>query len=262
MNRPTLPVFKDISFNPNPIEAYIPMQPLHTMVFDRFCEDGWTYWSDQIFRRNYWEWRGKPCRVILLRIDLHKFSFSKSQRKCLRKNEDLVILRRPIRIEPMHEALFERHSQRFAQNRPESIYGFFSAFSSLMPCYGIQFDVFKDRDLVATSYFHVGRKSMAGNYCIHEPDEWRRGLGTFTMLKELEFAIEHGRQYYYPGFVYDVPSEFDYKLNFNGLEYYDWWGNWYPLDRLPVRDWRSEYEVAPPLTDEEMKEYRQEDTIL
>lgn len=232
------------------------MQPLHTMVFDRFCEDGWTYWSDQIFRRNFWEWRGQPCRVVLLRIDLHNFEFSKSQRKCLLRNKDLVILRRPIRIELMHEMLFERHAQRFRHNRPESIYGFFSAFSSLMPCYGIQFDVFSGERLVATSYFHMGRKSMAGNYCIHDQEERKRGLGTFTMLKEIEFAIEHNRRYYYPGFVYDVPSEFDYKLNFNNLEYFDWWGNWYPLERMPVRDWRSEYEVAPCLTEEELKDYR------
>lgn len=258
MNRPTLPVFKDISFNPNQIEEYLPMQPLHTMVFDRFCEDGWTYWSDQIFRRNYWEWRGMACRVVLLRIDLKGFTFTKRQRKNLYRNRDLTILRRPIRIEPMHEVLFERHSRRFRQHRPESIYGFFSAFSSLMPCYGIQFDVFNGMQLVATSFFHVGRKSVAANYCIHEPDEWRRGLGTFTTLKEIEFALEHNRRYYYPGFVYDVPSEFDYKLNFQHLEYFDWWGNWYPLDRLPVRDWRREYEIAPPLSDEDMLEYRQE----
>ena len=138
------------------------MQPLHTMVFDRFCEDGWTYWSDQIFRRNYWEWRGKPCRVILLRIDLRNFEFSKSQRKCLRRNEDLVILRRPIRIEPMHEALFERHSQRFRHNRPESIYGFFSAFSSLMPCYGIQFDVFSEDRLIATTHLQPAQLTTVG----------------------------------------------------------------------------------------------------
>jgi len=246
-------LFQDISFNPSIIEEYIPMQPLHTMVFDRFCADGWTYWSDQIFRRNYWEWRSKPCRVVLLRINLRNFEFSKSQRKCLRRNDDLQLVRRPIKIEPVHEELFERHSKRFSHNRPESIYGFFSAFSSLMPCYGIQFEVYHQENLLATSYFHVGRKSVAGNYCIHDPAEWKRGLGTYTMLKEIEFAIEHQREYYYPGFVYDVPSEFDYKLNFNNLEYFDWWGNWYPLERLPVRDWRHEYEVGPPISDEDIE---------
>ena len=87
------------------------MQSLHTMVFDRFCEDGWTYWADVLFRRNYWEWRGRQCRVILLRINLKNFEFSKSQRKNLRKNSDLTVLRRTLHIQPMHEELFERHAR-------------------------------------------------------------------------------------------------------------------------------------------------------
>ncbi len=249
MHQKSLSVFRDISFNPNHIEEYIPMQALHTMVFDRFCEDGWCYWADLIFRRNYWEWRGQPCRVVLLRIRLKDFTFSKSQRKCLRRNDDLSVSRRAIQISTAHEALFERHAVRFAHNRPMSIYGFFSFFSSIMPCFGVQFDVYKQKKLLATSFFHIGKRSMAGNYCIHEPAEAQRSLGTFTMLKEIEFAIETGREFYYPGFVYDLPSEFDYKLNFNNLEYFDWWGNWYPIERLPVRDWRDEWAVGQPLGD-------------
>ena len=245
-----IPLFHDIAFNPNYIEEYVPMQPLHPRVFDRFCEDGWTYWSDLMFRRNFWEWRGYPCRVIVLRIRLEGFEFSSSQRKCLRRNADLAVLRRPIRITPMHEALFKRHAQRFSHHAPVSIYGFFGPFSHVMPSFGVMFDVFKQGRLLATSFVHAGWRGLAGNYGIHEPDEdSNRSLGTFTMLEEIRAAIESGRDYYYPGFVYDIPSEFDYKLNFNNLEYYDWWGNWYPLERLAVRDWRAHYEIGPPLGD-------------
>ncbi len=249
MHQKSLPVFRDIAFNPNPIEDYIPMQALHTMVFDRFCEDGWVYLADLIFRRNHWEWRDIPCRVVMLRIRLKDFEFSKSQRRCLRRNEDLKVERRAIQITNAHEELFEQHARRFAYNRPLSIYGFFSFFSSMMPCFGAQFDVLKHKKLLATSFFHMGRRSVAGNYGIYDtqPDLSGRSLGTFTMLKEIGFAIEAGREYYYPGFVYDLPSEFDYKLNFNNLEYYDWWGNWYPLERLPVRVWRENWEMEPSL---------------
>ena len=229
------------------------MEPLHPMVFDRFCEDGWCYWSDLIFRRNYWEWRGEPCRVVLLRIRLDEFTFSKSQRKCLRRNRDLRILRHPLRIVQQHELLFERHAARFHHNRPSTIYGFFSAWSHILPCLGVEFDVFSGDRHIASSFFHMGQNSMAGNYCIHDPQEASRSLGTFTMLLEIEYARQLGKTYYYPGFVYDLPSEFDYKLNFNNLEYFDWWGNWYPLERLPVRDWRENWEVGPPLGD-----YREE----
>ncbi len=242
MNSQSLPVFKDISFNPRPIESYVPMEPLHPTVFDHFCEDGWVYWSDLIFRRNFWEWRGKPCRVVMLRIDLKKFTYSKSQKKCLRRNSDLRVFVRPLQICREHIDLFEKHASRFGHNRPESINGFFSRFSHEMPCFGLEFDVFTwDKKLIAASFAHVGTKSVAGNYSVFDSDFSQRSLGTYTMLLEIEYARRAGRRYYYPGFVYDLPSEFDYKLNFNALEYFDWWGNWYPLERMPVRDWRSEW---------------------
>jgi leucyl-tRNA---protein transferase len=241
MHPKSLPIFRDISFNPNYIEEYLPMQALHPQVFDRFCADGWCYWADLLFRRNYWEWRDQPCRVVLLRIDLQKFKLSKSHQKCLRRNKDLQVQVAPLRIGAQHENLFERHARRFSHNRPMSIYGFFSSWSHLMPCTGAQLEVFNEQqELIAASYFHLGHESMAGNYCIYEPSESARSLGTFTLLLELQLAQHIGKRYYYPGFVYDLPSEFDYKLNFNALEYFDWWGNWYPLDRLPVRQWREE----------------------
>ena len=152
------------------------MQPLHPLTFDLFCEDGWCYWSDLMFRRNYWEWRGQQCRVLVLRVRMKGFEFSKSQRKCLRQNSDLYVQRRPLRITEEHEKLFERHTSRFAHNRPSSMYGFFSAWSHIMPSLGGQIEVFKGNQLIAVSYFHMGSRSLAGNYCIFDPEEARRSL--------------------------------------------------------------------------------------
>ncbi|MDX2133879.1 MAG: hypothetical protein SFV52_03810 [Saprospiraceae bacterium] len=232
MHIQTVNRFRDLAFNPHVVEEYVPMQPFSPLVFDHFCEDGWCYWADLMFRRNHWEWRGEACRVIMLRIRLDGFTFSKSQRRTLRRNLDLTVYRRSIRITERHEHLFELHAERFSHNKPSTIYGFFSPWSSIMPSHGMQFDVFLQDRMVASSFFHLGKRSMSGNYGIFDPSETTRSLGTYTMLREIEAAKNFGLRYYYPGFVYDIPSEFDYKLFFNNLEYYDWWGNWYPLDRL------------------------------
>jgi leucyl-tRNA---protein transferase len=246
MRQRQLSIFDHISFNAHPIEEYIPMEPLHPKVFDHFCADGWCYWSDALFRRNYWEWRGNPCRVLVLRIRLDGFSLSKSQRKCLRRNNDLIIQNRPLKICREHVQLFHAHASRLSHNRPQMIEGFFSQFSHLMPCNGFEFDVFdKGKRHIASSFYHVGAESMAGNYGIFDPELSNRSLGTFTMLLEILYARQLGLTYYYPGFVYDLPCEFDYKLNFNNLEYFDWHGSWYPLERLPVRDWREEWTIDP-----------------
>ncbi len=59
-----------------------------------------------------------------------------------------------------------------------------------------------------------------------DPDLGDRGLGTLTMLKEIEYSIGTGREYYYPGSAYEGPSFYDYKKRFAALECFDWRGNW------------------------------------
>ena len=56
-----------------------------------------------------------------------------------------------------------------------------------------------------------------------------RGLGTFTMLKEIEWSIATGREFYYQGYVYEGESFYDYKKRFRGTEAFDWGSDWYEL---------------------------------
>ena len=64
-----------------------------------------------------------------------------------------------------------------------------------------------------------------------DPARAERGLGIFTLLKEIEFAIETGREFYYLGYAYDGPSFYDYKKRFRAAEAFDWRGNWIPFER-------------------------------
>ncbi|HNM25566.1 MAG TPA: hypothetical protein PKL15_09060, partial [Saprospiraceae bacterium] len=101
---------------------------------------------------------------------------------------------------------------------------------------------------LACSYVHLGDEAMSGTYCFFEPEASRqRSLGTFTMLLELLKAREMGKHFYYHGYCYDVPSQFDYKMNFHNLESMDWkTGIWHPRPRVPVRRWDNLIEQWPP----------------
>jgi arginyl-tRNA--protein-N-Asp/Glu arginylyltransferase len=49
-----------------------------------------------------------------------------------------------------------------------------------------------------------------------------------------------GLDYYYHGYTHDIPSQFDYKLSFSGLESMNWeTGKWSHRERLPVRNWKE-----------------------
>ena len=67
-----------------------------------------------------------------------------------------------------------------------------------------------------------------------DPELAGRRLGIFTILKEIEFARETGRQFYYLGYCYEGNSFYDYKKQFRGTESYDWKAGWKTFVPMPA----------------------------
>lgn len=228
------------SFLEDIIDESVEMQTLEPAMFDLFMAEGWRLLGPSIVRHNFSVCRGKMCRTIPLRIDLEGFRLSKSQRKLLHRAQELSVEYGPIQLTAAKTQLFTRHAlARFAERRPESIASFLNHNSYREPVPGMEFALnTAEGELLACSFIHIGESVVSGTYCFYEPDERRYSLGTLTMLLELEKARELGKRYYYHGYIYDVPSQFDYKLNFHNLEALDWsTGNWAPRERVTVRRW-------------------------
>lgn len=197
-----------------------------TAQLDLLLADGWRHFGTHFFRYNLGIYQVEIRNVIPLRIRLADFSPSKSQRRVLRKNFDLKVIIRPIEIASEKEELFERHKLRFDQGIPNSLYDFLSQEPARVPCEAFEAAVYQGERLVASSFFDVGARAASGIYAMFEPTEFRRSLGIFTMLKEIEFAIEHGKEFYYQGYCYEGESYYDYKKRFRGTEVFDWNANW------------------------------------
>ena len=198
---------------------------------DDLFKAGWRHSGYHFYRYNYAIYRNELRAVIPLRIRLDAFALTKSQRRTLRRNLDLDIAIRPTEITNEAEAMFRRHAKRFKENPPATLFEyFFVTDPSAVPCETREFQVFKEKDLIATSYIDLGGESISGIYGMFEPAESRRRLGVFTILKEIEFAIEAGKTFYYLGYCYEGESFYDYKKQFRGTEAFDWEGGWAPLE--------------------------------
>jgi arginyl-tRNA--protein-N-Asp/Glu arginylyltransferase len=197
---------------------------------DKLLERGWRHFGTHFFRYSYGFYELDVRNVIPLRIRLEEFSLSKSQRRILRQNADLRVVSQPIEITPEAEQLFHRHKQRFKSGVPDSLYNFLSAEPDRVPCEAKQISVFEDRELIAVSYFDIGEESCSGVYAAFNPKLPGRSLGIFTMLKEIEFAIENRKRFYYQGYSYSGNSFYDYKRRFRGTECYNWRADWIALE--------------------------------
>lgn len=196
---------------------------------DLLLWDGWRHFGTHFFRYSLAVYNNEIRRVQPLRIKLADFQLSKSQRRLLRKNEDLRVEIRQIAITSESNALFHRHKKRFDHGVPESIYDFLSSQPATVPNVAREIAVYRDDALVAVSYFDEGDTTISGIYAVFDPDEQKRRLGIFTMLKEIEYAQATHREFYYQGYAYEGESFYDYKKRFSGLERFDWEGNWLPL---------------------------------
>ena len=196
---------------------------------DLLLADGWRHFGTHFFRYNLGMYEDEIRRVLPLRIRLEDFNFSKSQRRTLRRNSDLDVKIRPIEITDETHDLFDRHKRRFKHGVPATIYDFLSLDPACEPTTGFEIDVRLNDELLAASFFDIGTTSVSSIYAIFDPDETARGLGIFTMLKEIEHAIETDKRFFYPGYAYDGESFYDYKKRFSALEHFDWNGSWVPM---------------------------------
>ena len=193
---------------------------------------GWRHSGYQFYRYNCAIYKNEIRAVIPLRIRLKNFVLSKSQRRILRKNSDVKTLIRPTIITSEAESMFRRHAARFKENPPASLFEyFFVSDPAVVPCETRELCVFEGSELIAISYIDLGQDSISGIYGMFEPTHSRRSLGIYTILKEIEFATESGKEFYYLGYSYEGPSFYDYKKQFIGTEAYDWNGRWEPFIR-------------------------------
>src|ERR1044072_3332187 len=88
---------------------------------DALWASGWRHFGTYFFRYNLGYYEYEIRRVTPLRIRLENFSFSKSQRRGLKKNKDLQIVIRPVEITLEKEMLFELHRRRFKRDAPVSL---------------------------------------------------------------------------------------------------------------------------------------------
>lgn len=215
----------------NEMQALYPMPGIE---LDRLLAAGWRFLGNEAVRHNVTSWKGELCGTVPTRIRLADFSLSASQKKLLKKNAGLHVETGPISIDELKTALFDKHTARIKERVPESLFSFLNPYPEVIPGEGIEFRVFWGNEMIACSFLHLGQQAVSATYCIFNPEYGQFSPGIYTMLLEILYSIERGKEFYYPGYVYSVPSQFDYKLNFHGAEQMSWnSGIWTARERIP-----------------------------
>jgi len=68
----------------------------------------------------------------------------------------------------------------------------------------------------------MGADSLSSVYFFFDPDYSKLGIGTFSILKEIEHARSLDLPYYYLGYYVPGCDSMEYKDSFRPREHYDW----------------------------------------
>jgi arginine-tRNA-protein transferase len=203
--------------------------------WDKMLAEGWRHNGMMFFRTSHDMDEDNNLRSVMpLRYVLKKLTLTKSQRIIFNRNQDLQHIFRPTVIDDEKHELFFKHTEKFDFRRPVSIWDFISPQPQKTPFKTWELCVYKEDKLVACSFLDITSNSISSTYAMYDLDESKRSLGTYTMILEVLRGIATNKKYYYPGYVYDSSSFYDYKKRFNNKEYFDWHiRRWVPYNVFP-----------------------------
>lgn len=165
--------------------------------------------------------RCTKCRS--LRVDAAAFSPNKGQRRCLKKNEGVRLVVRKPSLTREHLDVFnayhaDMHLRRGWSREHTTAEEYARTFLAGHFEFAQEFLYLRGSELVGVGLVDVTPGALSSIYFYHRP-HWRPlGPGTFSALKELEYAKQTGRRWLYLGYWIAENASMSYKNRFTPHE--------------------------------------------
>lgn len=222
------------------IEMHHP-ERLEPQALDRYLERGWYRMVQSVFTCRFVMMGGDLHSALWTRLDLSNYRFRKGLRKLIRRNSrQFSIQCTAAHIDDELEELFQVYKASFSGKLSDSLQESLYGESGRIIYDTKQFSIRDGDRLVAASFFDLGQDSIQSVMGIYDPEYARHSLGFTTMLLEIEYGLQSGLRYFYPGYVSPGYPAFDYKLRVGDVEWYepesDTWRPWSTVvpEQLPA----------------------------
>jgi arginine-tRNA-protein transferase len=210
--------------SPHPC-AYLPRRHASDRAFlaDVMPPELYHAFMDRGFRRSgkvIYQPTCRGCRACVpVRVRVEDFVPSRSMRRCLRRNGDLVVSEGPLVPDDEKFELYCRYQRARHGDAGHLDWASFVDFLYDSPVNTREF-TYRDVSgrLLAVGICDVCDQSLSSVYFYYAPEQRRRGLGTFGVLTEIDVCRRGGIPHYYLGFWVDGCAAMAYKITFGPNE--------------------------------------------
>jgi len=205
--------------------SYLPglNQTTHYKIIERcdveynelLIERGWRRFGNMYFRPMC-----EGCSACeSIKIDVNNYTFSKSERRVIKKNADIrTVVRRPS-ASNTHIALFEKyhdymHDRRGWDKQSINIQNYHMSFVNGYNEYGYEVLYFDGERLIAVDLIDILPNGISSIYFYYDPDYTHLSLGRYSMLRQIMYAQANHLDWIYLGYYVKECQSLAYKNSY------------------------------------------------
>lgn len=197
-------------------EEYL-LEDISEVEFEYLLAHGMRHFGDYYFRP-----RCLDCyKCIPIRARVDEFQITRSQKRAFKACEDLEIKIGSPHYTDEKFNLYINHKERFQplQDDVEDEQNFRLSFY-VSTAFGIEFEYYLDGKLVGVALGDHTKNAFSAIYTFYDLADSKRSLGTFSIIKQLQFCSERGVKFFYLGYYIGENKSLNYKAGFRPNEVY------------------------------------------
>lgn len=210
----------DCSYLPNKSARMVFLDPTHridVLTISELSRSGFRRSGDFVYRPEC-----HLCRQCLSsRVPVREYEMNSAQKKAWKRNQDLQVrISSPQQASNVHYELYERYiNERHIDGDmyPPS-HDQFEKFLLQSCAESFFLELWQGDKLLSVSTCDLLDDGLSAVYTFFDPDENRRSLGVFAILKQIEHIRKLGLHYIYLGYWVPHSKKMNYKAQYLPLE--------------------------------------------
>ena len=187
-----------------------------TEELDELLSSGWRKFGIYFFKPHC-----ESCQACIpLRVCIDSFTLSKSQKRIIKNGKDITVIFNELEYRDEIYEIYKKHSiEKFniETNHDDFLFSFYRK-----SCRSLQSEYYVDNKLIGIGFIDISQNGLNSIYFAYDTEYSAYSLGTFSILKEIEYAKSLSLSYYYLGYWIDKNKSMAYKNQFKPNEKYDW----------------------------------------
>ena len=193
-----------------------PSFSLNTAIYSQLIEQGFRRSGNEVYTPHC-----PTCsKCIATRLLVNRFIPNRSQKRCIKKNQQTSVIVKPAKFEQAHYDMYMRYQKHkhgdggMADSSEDDYINFLA--SRWCNTLFVEFSI--NKELAAVAIVDLLDNALSAVYTFFEPRFSQYSLGTYAVLWQQKHAKELGLEYVYMGFWIENCRKMSYKIQFQPMQ--------------------------------------------